>query len=229
MKKIFSAILVLTMIFSVSGCSLFNGLNNTPEATAETSPASSEDGNVTAETSASPSEAEISASPSEASASDTPSEVPASSGILGDFTADTLDGNTVNQSIFSGFKLTMVNIWATYCGPCINEMPELGVLHRNYAEKGFQVVGLVVDVSDGQTVYQDTADSAWEIIEQTGADYLHILPSVDLFESILNEVMYVPTTIFVDENGNQVGEQYVGAHDYEEWVAIADELLSEVG
>lgn len=49
-------------------------------------------------------------------------------GILSAFTAQDLQGNGVNQEILKGKKLTMVNVWATFCDPCINEMPDLGVL-----------------------------------------------------------------------------------------------------
>ena len=68
---------------------------------------------------------------------------PGSTATLGDFTATDLDGNHVDQSIFTGRKLTMINIWATFCGPCLGEMPTLGVLHQEYQDRGFQVVGIV--------------------------------------------------------------------------------------
>ena len=46
--------------------------------------------------------------------------------VFGSFTAQTLDGTEVTQDIFKETDLTMVNIWGTFCGPCIREMPELG-------------------------------------------------------------------------------------------------------
>ena len=214
MKKLMIAVLVLTLVLSASGCAL---LGSAPISSTQ-SPA---DPSVEV--------SDVTVSSPSPSPSPSPSEAQTSDGIMGDFEAVDLEGNTVDQSIFSGYKLTMVNIWGTFCGPCINEMPELGVLNRNYAEKGFQIVGIVVDASDGDSVYQDVVDTAWDIIETTGADYLHILPSADLIDGFLAQVMYVPTTIFVDEYGNQVGEQYVGSKDYEGWVSVADTLLEEVG
>ncbi len=78
--------------------------------------------------------------------SETANEEPDTNGILSSFSATDLDGNAVDESIFSSSKLTMVNIWATFCGPCIGEMPDLGLLNEEYASEGFQVVGIVADV-----------------------------------------------------------------------------------
>ena len=213
MKKIITAALVLALILAASGCSL---LGITPASSSGTPSTPSESVAAPDTTTAAPS---ASPSPSPASASD---------GILGDFTATDIDGNTVDQSAFKGYKLTMVNIWATFCGPCISEMPELGSLNRDYADKGFQIVGIVADASDGNTVYEDIVDTAVDIIDQTGADYLHVLPSTDLFSGLLSNVSAVPTTIFVNEKGEQVGERYVGSRSYEDWAKVADTLLKEV-
>ena len=216
MKKILTGALVLALILAASGCSL-PGM--TPASSSGT-PSTPSESVTTPDTTTTPS--------GEPASEESPSESPASDGIMSDFTATDLDGNSVDQSIFSEHQLTMVNVWGTFCGPCISEMPELGSLNRDYADKGFQVVGIVVDASNGEKVYADTVDTANDIIEQTGADYLHILPSEDLIDRFLTQVSAVPTTIFVDKNGNQVGEQYVGAKSYEEWAGIADALLEKV-
>ena len=42
------------------------------------------------------------------------------------FKGEDMEGNVVSSSVFSEAKLTMINVWATYCGPCLREMPELG-------------------------------------------------------------------------------------------------------
>ena len=57
-----------------------------------------------------------------------------------------IDGNQVSGDIFSGHRLTMLNIWATYCGPCTSEMPDLQSLNGQYASFGKVIEGLdVVD------------------------------------------------------------------------------------
>jgi rhodanese-related sulfurtransferase/thiol-disulfide isomerase/thioredoxin len=150
-------------------------------------------------------------------------------GVLSAFTAADIQGNFVDASVFEGHKLTMVNIWATFCGPCINEMPELGKLNVAYKDKGFQVVGIVIDAADAAGApIKDMVDLAKEIISKTGADYEHILPSTDLNNAILGSVSAVPTTIFVDENGSQVGETVVGSQSGDDWAKRVEALLKEV-
>lgn len=149
-------------------------------------------------------------------------------GILSAFTAQDLQGNGVNQEILKGKKLTMVNVWATFCGPCINEMPDLGALAQEYADKGVQIVGLLSDAnaSDG-SVSASQVELAQEIVDATGANYLHIIPGEDMM-GLLYQITSVPTTFFVDETGKQVGTAYVGAKSKDAWAAIIDQMLEEV-
>ncbi len=141
---------------------------------------------------------------------------------LGDFTSETLAGEAVTQEILEGSQLTMVNIWGTFCGPCISEMPALGELNREYADRGFRVVGIVSDV----TAAGD--ETAQEIVEQTGADYTHIIASADLRSGILRIVNAVPTTIFVDSEGKRVGEVCMGSRSKEEWAELIESKLAEL-
>src|SRR5699024_5930416 len=60
--------------------------------------------------------------------------------LFGEFEAETIDGESVTQDIFGQSKLTMVNIWGTFCGPCIQEMPELGEISRSYDTGEFQMI-----------------------------------------------------------------------------------------
>lgn len=149
-------------------------------------------------------------------------------GVLSGFDTVDININSVNEYIFEDYDLTMVNVWATFCGPCINEMPDLGELAHEYKDKGFQIVGMVTDVqnSDG-TINQSALETAKEIVSSTGADYLHIIPSDSIYYGLLEDMMYVPTTIFVDSKGNQVGEEYIGSRSKEEWIEIIDQMLLE--
>ena len=142
--------------------------------------------------------------------------------------AEDLDGNPVDDSIFEGYGVTMVNVWATYCTPCLQEMPDLGELASEYADKGVQILGLVSDVlnSDG-TISDSQVETAQEIVEETGASYQHLLPSADLL-GLLSQIYGVPTTFFVDSAGNQVGYAYVTAMEREQFVEIIDAALAEV-
>ena len=166
--------------------------------------------------------------PSDAAGSDQSSAQSAPAGILSDFSAQDLEGNDFDQTMLQDHTLTMVNVWATFCTPCINEMPDLGTLAQEYQDQGVQIVGLVSDVltMDG-SLDQDQMELAREIVASTSADYTHLVPSEDLY-FLLGQISSVPTTFFVDENGAQVGGTYVGSKDKEQWQEIIDQLLTEV-
>ena len=149
--------------------------------------------------------------------------------VFGTFTTKQLDGTNADQTIFAANKLTMVNIWGTYCGPCLYEMPYLGELAAEYADKGFGIVGIPVNIAafDG-SVNASLFQEAKDIVTETGANYPHLVPSREMIINKLQNVMYVPETVFVDSEGKQVGESVVGAHSKDEWIAIIDGLLENM-
>ncbi|MBE6032169.1 MAG: TlpA family protein disulfide reductase [Clostridiales bacterium] len=149
--------------------------------------------------------------------------------ILSTFTAPDFDGNTIDQSYLAEKKLTMVNIWATTCGFCIEEMPDLAALNAQYADQGFQVMGIVTDVMDRDGSFSESqVEKAKEIVEKQGADYLQLLPSEDLIAVILAiPSNSVPLTFFVNEKGELVGKIYAGALGKEAWEEMILEHLAE--
>ena len=152
-------------------------------------------------------------------------------GSFSKFTAVDLDGKTVTEDIFKDKKLTMINIWGTFCGPCINEMPDLNRLHQEYADKGFQIIGIVCDVGlSASGEYYDVSlyNDALDVVETTGVTYKNLLPSYSLDRIKLREVYSIPETVFVDENGNVIGESYIGSRNYENWKAIIDSMMDSV-
>ena len=142
--------------------------------------------------------------------------------IFGEFTSYTQSGEEITQSIFENADITMVNIWGTFCNPCIEEMPYLAEISKEYEQKGLQVVGIISDVIEPNDA------TAQEIINLTGADYTHIVLSEDLYNNFLYQIQSIPTTIFVDKNGNWVGDVVIGARDKQQWTAIVEEILKEV-
>lgn len=152
---------------------------------------------------------------------------PVKEGTMSSFRSYDLAGVAKDETVFSGYTLTMVNVWGTFCGPCINEMPELGELAAKYADKGVQIVGIVGDVfmGDDGTYDMSAVETARSLVEQTGADYLHLLSSPDLLSAKLSTVAAVPTTFFVDSKGNVVGESYLGARSASDWSDIIDATL----
>ena len=132
-----------------------------------------------------------------------------------------LEGNTISEDVFLQSKLTMVNVWATYCGPCLNEMPGLGELAGEHDRAEFQIIGIVSDVREGED-----PSLVEELVQQTGADYPHLLANASIDQAFLAGVSGVPTTFFFDGEGAYLGG-IVGAADKSTWEELIHELLEE--
>lgn len=156
----------------------------------------------------------------------TPTPTPEPKQVLADFSSTDLDGNDVDSAVFQNAEITFVNIWGTFCGPCINEMPDLGELAAEYAEKGLQFVGIVTDAS---ATTPDEIELAKEIRDYTGASYLHILNSQSVYDAMLTGVSAIPTSFFVNSAGEIISETYVGSKTKDEWQAVIDGVLAEQG
>ena len=140
---------------------------------------------------------------------------------------ETLDLNgesAVSEEIFLGSRLTMINIWGTYCGPCIREMPELEELSKRLSEKNCSVIGIVADVRG--LADSSTMGAAKNIIQETGVSYLNILPWQGWTEHL--QAQFIPTSYFVDENGHIIGEPAVGARGADDYEKLIDDLLKEM-
>lgn len=142
------------------------------------------------------------------------------------FDAPTLDGETITSDCFAESKLTMLNVWATYCNPCLNEMPDLGEIATAYDSADFQMIGIVSDVS----VFSEEAAiaEATDLVAQTGAaTYPHLLLNESLYQNLVGGIDSVPTTFFVNQKGELLGYM-IGAQAKETWEGIIDELLAEM-
>ena len=153
----------------------------------------------------------------------------AQKGPFEQFTAEDIDGNEVTEAVFADYDLTVINVWGTFCGPCVSEMPALGELAEEYAEKRVQFIGIVGDAFDIEgKIDWDIVSDAKTIIAETGADYLHILPTNELYTDVMPEISAFPTTIFVDSEGKQVDYAYMGAVEKEVWAQRIDSAMSMV-
>lgn len=141
------------------------------------------------------------------------------------FSGQDLEGNTVSSEILSSSKLTMINVWATYCNPCLREMPELGELAADYSPEEFQIIGIISDVEEGSE--EKMKDYAADLVAKTGADYTHLLLNESLYFSLLTEVSAVPTTFFFDSEGNLLNT-IVGSMDKASWEEEINALLENL-
>ena len=153
---------------------------------------------------------------------ETPVEV--STNAFGSFSAETLEGETLTETVFADADLTVVNLWGTFCGPCIQEMPTLGMLHEELED--VQFLGIVLDCNDQfGGVDPDQAALASDIMAQAGATYPSLVLNQSLAMIGMANFQYIPTTLFVDKDGNIVGTEIVGAMDEAGWRETIAERL----
>lgn len=124
-------------------------------------------------------------------------------GSLSSFEAEDMDGQKVDQSVFANYDLTMVNIWTTWCGVCVEEMPYLEKLHKQLPEN-VNIISICGDASDEKELAQ-------QILNKNEITFQTLVDNDALNESLLKYVTGFPTTIFVDKNGNIVGDIQMGA------------------
>ena len=145
------------------------------------------------------------------------------------FTTQDIYGETVTEDIFKEYDLTLVNCFATWCGPCISEMPELAQLHETMAEKKVNVVAVCLDaLNNAGEVDEDAVALAQQIAGYSGAEFTFLVPDETYFGGRLSGIQAVPESFFVDGNGNIVGETYVGARDLAAWTEIVEQELANL-
>ncbi len=137
------------------------------------------------------------------------------------FTCLTPDGETLNADELLTGNVTMLNVWGTYCPPCIQELPYLGELSREYADRGLRIVGLVSDVYE-----QGNTEYARRLISETGADYTHVLNNDGFMGSVMTSVSYLPTTVFLNSSGVEIA-RYVGSYEKADWASIIEGILAQ--
>lgn len=124
-----------------------------------------------------------------------------------EFSTTDIKGKTISNEDVKDSKLIMVNFWEPWCGPCVNEMPELEKLYKKYKDKGFIILGVFYST--------DSLEDAKSIIKDKNITYPILFGNND-FKKFTTE--YVPTTVFFDSDGKQLSsEAVVGAREYDEW------------
>ena len=163
------------------------------------------------------------------------------------FKAKDVFGNEVTDEIIKANELTMINIWATWCGPCVMEiyeipkkrfaaadypddehqqalnllkqgnMEDLGKLYSNLPE-GVGLLSICEDAGEEAEVVKD-------ILKENNCEFPTLVPSGEI-EAYVNEVYSYPTTIFVDKNGSIV-DMTSGSMDMDGYLGIIKRLIKQ--
>ena len=142
----------------------------------------------------------------------------AQAGTSAAFQSIDLDGNAVNSAdLFAQNEITLVNLWATWCPHCIEELPDLAQIHQQLQGIGCGVVGLLADDSDAETLAE-----AKSLLAEAGVTYpCIVMPDGgdELFPS-----SGLPCSYFVNRNGEIVGTPIQGKQVDKYYEAVQDLL-----
>lgn len=108
-----------------------------------------------------------------------------------DFTLKSRDGKNLRLQEFRG-QVVMLNFWASWCGPCRQEMPLLDQLYQRYSRLGFTLLGVNVD---------ENPQDAEKILKDIPVSFPILLDSQGMV-SELYQVDAMPTTVLIDRDGN---------------------------
>lgn len=145
-------------------------------------------------------------------------------GEFPEFTASTLDGQTLSDDVFADYDLTVLNFWATWCPPCVGEIPELaswaGELPSNV-----NLMGVILDVGSLSGSDDQYKDTALKIMSDAGASYPVIKLDDDNLASLAAGIYSIPTTLFIDRQGNVIDRTIIGAMP-DKYREVVEEYLS---
>lgn len=136
-----------------------------------------------------------------------------------EFTAKTVSGEDISSDVFKESKLTVVNVWGSWCGPCVQEIPELQKLYESMKDKDVNVIGLAQDAGTD-------LDAVKEIIDKNKVTYQNIVPE-GATEDFVMSIMAFPTTFFVDSDRNIVGV-IQGNRNLEAFTAAVEGVLEKL-
>lgn len=144
---------------------------------------------------------------------------------LGNFTATTVNGETVDQTLFANADLTVVYLWATYLETTQADLELLTALQEELGDN-VQFLGIVADCTDSDgSVLEAQVITAQTLTETVKCNYQNLILDDTLAELGFGAVSTIPATMFIDKDGNTVGEGFYGSQDEDGWHEIIQERL----
>lgn len=138
------------------------------------------------------------------------------------FETQDLEGNPVtSRELLAGHKITMINVWATWCSNCKAEMEDLEALNKEWADLDCQIIGICDDAEDEEMV-----PLAKKILEEHGVTFRNVR-SNDVIRDEQLPAVGLPTSYFVDSEGKTLCSPIVG-RNVEQYSVTLQELLSEM-
>jgi peroxiredoxin len=111
---------------------------------------------------------------------------------LPEFTAHTVDGREITRADFAG-KTVLVNFWASWCGPCVKEIPSLEATYRKLSAQGFVILGISQDGTD---------DSIRQFMSEHGMSYTVVRSNPSLENAFGGRPQFLPTSFLYKADGH---------------------------
>ena len=121
-------------------------------------------------------------------------------------------GNEVKSTDFTG-KVVMLNFWATWCGPCVAEIPDMEALYEKYASDGLVIVGVSIDTSTDGVNPPTSLVRSFVSSHSMSYPVLMDSPSWRAIETYYGGIQYIPTTFIIDRQ-NHICQKFVGSQGY---------------
>jgi peroxiredoxin len=118
-------------------------------------------------------------------------------------TLPSLDGKMVSLTDFKG-KVVLLNIWATWCAPCVEEMPSMEKLHQELKDEGFKILAVSIDESGAGVVRP--------FMERHRLSFTALLDTKGTTKNTYR-ITGVPESFIIDQQGNII-EKVIGARDW---------------
>jgi len=115
---------------------------------------------------------------------------------LSGYTFDTPQGGSLDLSALKG-KVVVLNFWATWCPPCVEEMPELDHLYPQLQAQNVELIGIAID----------SPSNVAQFLQKTPVNYPIVLAGMtgtELGKALGNQQGGLPFTVILDENGNKI-------------------------
>ncbi len=135
------------------------------------------------------------------------------------FTLERLDGTPMRSSGLRG-KVVVLDVWASWCGPCLTEIPRYNELYDEYQDSDVEVIGIAVQSGGASTLQEFVSRDRFRI------DYTVVMGTAE-FEERFGPLWGLPTTLLIDADW-QIRKRWIGAvpTKHDELRVLIDQLLA---
>jgi peroxiredoxin len=140
-----------------------------------------------------------------------------------DYHATSLEGDTIHLADYRG-EVVLLNVWATWCSPCVREMPALQRLHERFADRGLNIIAVSIDATG---LGLEPLAHVREFVDRFQLTFQILHDATGETERLFS-VTGLPVTFVIDRNGRIIEKAY-GAREWDgpEYAARIEKLLAD--